>query len=155
MSRGNSASILNTVYQEQAEVLVSEGRPEALWFIDSDGNTAAAAEYSETNDITEMEGAWRNPYDLRSSTAIQVIEAATESGRSSSAARLGLIDRDQRGLWVASPVAIGENRIGTVLAFINLDDTAADIWSGIRQGLACHGYYCWYLLQLAALSEHA
>ncbi|MYB92191.1 MAG: SpoIIE family protein phosphatase [Rhodothermaceae bacterium] len=133
--RGNSASILNTVYQEQAEVLVREGRPEALWFIDSNGNTAAAAQYSETNDITEMEEAWRNPYELRSSTATQVIEAATESGRSSSAARLGLIDRNQRELWVAAPVAIGENQIGTVLAFINLDDTVAGIWNSIRQGL--------------------
>ncbi len=133
--RGNNASILNTVYQEQAEVLVREGRPEALWFIDSNGNTAAAAEYSETSDISEIEQAWSNSYELRSNTAIEVIETAIETSRPNSVARLGLIDRDQRGLWVAAPVAIEENRIGTILAFINLNDTAADIWGGIRQGL--------------------
>lgn len=131
--RGNNASILNTVYQEQADVLVSEGYPEALWFISSDGSIAAAAEYSEANDITEMERAWREPYEQRSVNANDVIETATESGRPSSFGQLGLIDRSERGIWVAAPVAIEENRIGTVLAFINLDDTAAGIWIGIGQ----------------------
>ncbi len=133
--RGNNASILNTVYQEQAEVLVSEGYPEALWFIDANGNIAAAAEYSATNDITEMEGAWRNSYELRSHNANEAIEAATENDRPSGIAELGLINRNERGIWVAAPVAIEENRIGTILAFINLDDTAAGIWNGIRQVL--------------------
>ncbi|MCY4160062.1 MAG: SpoIIE family protein phosphatase [Bacteroidetes bacterium] len=133
--RRNAASILNTIYQEQAEVLVSEGYPQALWFIDSDGNIAGAAEYSETDDITERENAWRTPYELRSDKANDVIQAATEGNMPSSLAALGLINRAQRGLWVAAPVAIEDNRIGTILAFINLDDTAAQIWNGMRQSL--------------------
>ena len=141
--RGNSASILNTVYQEQASVLVSEGYPEALWFIDESGNTAAAAEYSEANDITEMENAWRNPYEQRdSSMTSAVIQNATETESSSSSdVRFGLVshltDRFgatnsyKSGLWVAAPVAIEDNRIGTVLAFINLNDTADQILDGM------------------------
>ncbi len=133
--RGNSASILNTVYQEQANVLVSEGYPEALWFIDADDNIAAAAEYSEVDDINEMENAWRTPYEERSNIATQVIESATTSGSPTSYGRLGLLNREERGLWVATPVAIEDNVIGTVLAFINLDDAASEIWSGLQQTL--------------------
>jgi len=133
--RGNSASILNTVYQEQASVLVSEGYPEALWFIDADNNIAGAAQYSETNDLAEMENAWRTPYYLRSSSANDVITSATERNMPSSYARLGLTNPSERGLWVAAPVSIENNPIGTVLAFINLDDTASQIWNGMTQVL--------------------
>ena len=133
--RENSASILNTVYQEQANVLVSEGYPEALWFIDAEGSIAAAAEYSETNDLNQMEGAWRIPYDLRLTNAGELIQAAQESDRPSSHARLGLLNRHERGIWVAAPVSIDVNRIGTILAFINLDDTAAEIRNGMMQTL--------------------
>ncbi len=131
--QGNSSSILNTVYQEQANVLVSEGYPEALWFIDSNGNIAAAAEYSESNDISEMENAWRTSYTERSDTTTKLILTATASGSPVSDGRLGLLNREQRGIWVATPVAIEDNQIGTVLAFINLDEAASEIWSGLRQ----------------------
>ena len=141
--RGNSASILNTVYQEQADVLVSRGYPEVLWFIDADGSVAAAAEYSRAGNLTEMENAWRNPYERRDSTTTRdVIQNATESNSSkSSDVRFGLLNhlmdrfgasnQYKSGLWVASPVAIEDNRIGTVLAFINLNDTADQILDGM------------------------
>ena len=133
--RGNSASILNTVYQEQADVLVREGYPEALWFNDSDNQIAAAAQYSEADDITEMESAWRMPYHERSDSAAVLLERASATGQPASYARLGLVNSEHRGIWVASPISLGENRVGSILAFINLDDTAEEIWSGIRQTL--------------------
>ena len=133
--RGNSASILNTVYQEQADVLVREGYPEALWFNDSDNQIAAAAQYSEADDITEMESAWRMPYNDRSDSAAVLLERASATGQPASYARLGLVNSEHRGIWVASPISLGENRVGSILAFINLDDTAEEIWSGIRQTL--------------------
>ena len=133
--RGNSASILNTVYQEQADVLVREGYPEALWFNDSDNQIAAAAQYSEADDITEMESAWRMPYYDRSDSAAVLLERASATGQPASYARLGLVNSEYRGIWVASPISLGENRVGSILAFINLDDTAEEIWSGIRQTL--------------------
>lgn len=133
--RGNSASILNTVYQEQADVLVREGYPEALWFNDSDNQIAAAAQYSEADDITEMESAWRMPYYDRSDSAAVLLERASATGQPASYARLGLVNSEHRGIWVASPISLGENRVGSILAFINLDDTAEEIWSGIRQTL--------------------
>ena len=133
--RGNSASILNTVYQEQADVLVSEGYPEALWFNDSDNQVAAAAQYSEADDITEMESAWRVPYYERSDSAAVLLERASSTGQPTSYARLGLINSEHRGIWVAAPISLGENHVGAILAFINLDDTAEEIWSGIRQTL--------------------
>lgn len=133
--RGNSASILNTVYQEQADVLVSEGYPEALWFNDSDNQIAAAAQYSEADDITEMESAWRLPYHERSDSAAALLERASATGRPASYARLGLINSEHRGIWVAAPISLGENRVGAILAFINLDDTAEEIWGGIQQTL--------------------
>lgn len=147
--RGNSASILNIVYQEQADVLVKEGYPEALWFIDANGNISAAAEYSRENDITEMEKAWREPYDQRPGNAGALISAANESNTPESSARLGLTNRAERGIWVAAPVSIEDNRIGTVLAFINLDDTAAGIWSGIRQIL----FLSFFLLVFTAIAS--
>ena len=82
--RGNSASILNTVYQEQADVLVREGYPEALWFNDSDNQIAAAAQYSEADDITEMESAWRMPYYDRSDSAAVLLERASATGQPAS-----------------------------------------------------------------------
>lgn len=133
--RGNSASILNTVYQEQADVLVREGYPEALWFNDSDNQIAAAAQYSEADDITEMESAWRMPYYDRSNSVAVLLERASATGQPASYARLGLVNSEHRGIWVASPISLGENRVGSILAFINLDDTAEEIWSGIRQTL--------------------
>ncbi|MCY4674118.1 MAG: SpoIIE family protein phosphatase [Bacteroidetes bacterium] len=133
--RGNSASILNTVYQEQADVLVSEGYPEALWFNDSDNQVAAAAQYSEANDITEMQSAWRVPYYERSDSAAALLERASATGRPASYARLGLINSEHRGIWVAAPISLDENRLGAILAFINLDDTAEEIWGGIQQTL--------------------
>ncbi len=134
--RGNNASILNTVYQEQANVIVEKGYPEALWFIDADGNIAAAAEYSVINDITEMEEAWRNPYPERSTSTTDLIADAIQSGVASSKAELGLFtNRSERGLWVATPVAIEDNPIGTILAFINLDNTATKILNGVTQTL--------------------
>ncbi len=133
--RGNSASILNTVYQEQADVLVSEGYPEALWFNDSDNQVAAAAQYSEADDITEMESAWRMPYYDRSDSAAVLLERASATGQPASYARLGLVNSEHRGIWVAAPISLGENRVGAILAFINLDDTAEEIWSGIWQTL--------------------
>jgi len=134
--RGDNASILNTVYQEQANVLVSEGYPEALWFIDSDGNIAAAAQHSEANDIMELQRAWSQPYDERSRYSSEVVAEANQTGMASSRAWLGLIaQQSERGLWVAMPVAIEDNRIGTVLAFINLDETASEIWYGMIQTL--------------------
>ena len=133
--RGNSASILNTVYQEQADVLVREGYPEALWFNDSDNQIAAAAQYSEADDITEMESAWRMPYYDRSDSAAVLLERASATGQPASYARLGLVNSEHRGIYVATPISLGENRVGSILAFINLDDTAEEIWSGIRQTL--------------------
>ena len=133
--RGNSASILNTVYQEQADVLVSEGYPEALWFNDSDNQIAAAAQYSEADDITEMESAWRMPYYERSDSAAVLLDRASATGQPASHARLGLINSEHRGIWVAAPISLDENHVGAILAFINLDDTAEEIWSGIRQTL--------------------
>ena len=133
--RGNSASILNTVYQEQADVLVSEGYPEALWFNDSDNQIAAAAQYSEADDITEMESAWRIPYYERSDSAAILLERASATGQPASHARLGLVNSEHRGIWVAAPISLDENHVGAILAFINLDDTAEEIWSGIRQTL--------------------
>ena len=133
--RGNSASILNTVYQEQADVLVREGYPEALWFNDSDNQIAAAAQYSEADDITEMESAWRMPYYERSDSAAVLLERASATGQPASYARLGLVNSEYRGIYVAAPISLGENRVGSILAFINLDDTAEEIWSGIRQTL--------------------
>lgn len=135
--RGNNASILNTVYQDQANVIVAKGYPEALWFIDAEGNTAAAAQHSETDDITEMEEAWRNPYHERSTATISLINDAFTSGMATSIAELGLFtNRSQRGLWVATPVAIQDNNpIGTVLAFINLDGTSSEILNGVIQTL--------------------
>lgn len=133
--RGNSASILNTVYQEQAEVLVSEGYPEALWFNGSDNQIAAAAQYSEADDITEMESAWRMPFYERSDSAAVLLERASATGQPASYARLGLVNSEHRGIWVTAPISLGENRVGAILAFINLDDTAEEIWGGIRQTL--------------------
>ncbi|MCY4170057.1 MAG: SpoIIE family protein phosphatase [Bacteroidetes bacterium] len=133
---GNNASILNTIYQEQANVIVEKGYPEALWFIDVDDKTAAAAQHSEANDITEMEKAWSEPYLERSAETKDLIDDANASGGARSKAELGLFtNRSERGLWVATPVAIEDNRIGTVLAFINLDNTASEIFNGLIQTL--------------------
>ena len=138
VSGESGGNILYLVYQEQANVLVQTGYPEALWFVtaaaDSIGIIAAAAQHSAAGDPEESARAWSEDFTARSDTTAGLLQAAIATRSTHSYARLGLFDESERGIWVATPVAVeGSSPIGTLMLFINLDQTAEEIWGEVRQ----------------------
>ena len=126
-----SGNIVYIVFQEQAEVLVGRGYPQAIWYLTNDGEVVAAAEYSETE--SEVATAWTDPFDERAPEVKGLYRDAQETGTTQSITRLGLFNVEQRGSWVVTPVLIaGGNNIGSLVQFVNMDTMAAGILSELR-----------------------
>ena len=127
-----SGNILYVVYQEQAEILVERGYPQALWILNQNNQVVAAAENLDSSD--DIAGAWVRPYDERSPEIEELYSRAQDTGEIQSVTRLGLFDAEQRGAWVATPIIIeGGNNIGGLVQYMNMDTIAEGILSELRQ----------------------
>ena len=133
-----SGNVLYTVYQDEANFLVREGYPQALWIVNQDNNLAAAAQsepllYLGGGDLSAFVAF--DSLMAESSAARVALDSAMAPGNQDviRVARLGLLDPEQRGTWAASPVNIGEQRIGGVLFFVNMDEIANNVWGEARQ----------------------
>ncbi|MDE2833487.1 MAG: SpoIIE family protein phosphatase [Bacteroidota bacterium] len=127
-----SGNILYVVYQDEAEILVERGYPEALWILNQDEELVAAAETERAG--VEIGEVWNRPYNSRSPDVEQLYRLAQETGEVQSIVRLGLFNPEQRGAWVTTPIVIeGGNNIGGLVQYVNMDTIAEGILSEVRQ----------------------
>ena len=127
-----SGNILYVVYQDEAEILVERGYPEALWILNQGDTLVAAAETERAG--VEIGGAWTQPFQQRSPEVEELYRLAQETGEVQSVVRLGLFNPEQRGAWVTAPIVIeGGNNIGGLVQYVNMDTIAQGILSEVRQ----------------------
>lgn len=127
-----SGNIVYVVYQEEAEILVERGYPQALWVLNQNGQIAAAAENQSSSE--QVGGAWTRPFNVRAPEVMDLYRLAQETGETQSITRLGIFNSEQRGAWVATPIVIeGGNNIGGLVQYMNMDIIAQGILSEVRQ----------------------
>ncbi len=133
-----AGNVLYTVYQEEAKLLVRDGYPQALWVVNQDNELVAAAQSAPLQHIGGSTLPAFEAFDslmVLLTIARTVLDSAMAPGNQDvvRSARLGLLDSGQRGTWAASPVNIGEERIGGVLFYVNMDEIAASVWGEARK----------------------
>ena len=126
----SSGNLLYAVYQEEADILVQNGFPQALWLVNNDGEVVAAAQQMEHEGDTPA-NAWRL-FASRADTSL--LGDAMRNRAVRSVARLNLFSPEDRGLWAASPVInSGGIMIGGLLFFVNLEEIALAVRGEARK----------------------
>ena len=118
---GASGNLLYFVYQSQADLLAQSGNLVSLWVANRDNELVAAAPRVGT--LTAEEGV--SAFTTFGDQAQGLVARALDTGSVASAARLGLLNPAQRGLWVAAPVVnTGGILIGGIALEVSLDSIA-------------------------------
>ena len=118
---GASGNLLYFVYQSQADLLAQSGNLVSLWVANRDNELVAAAPRAGT--LSGEEGV--SAFTTFGDQAQGLIARALDTGSVASAARLGLLNPAQRGLWVAAPVVnAGGILIGGIALEVSLDSIA-------------------------------
>ena len=118
---GASGNLLYFVYQSQADLLAQSGNLVSLWVANRDNELVAAAPRAGT--LTAEEGV--SAFTTFGDQAQGLVARALDTGSVASAARLGLLNPAQRGLWVAAPVVnAGGILIGGIALEVSLDSIA-------------------------------
>lgn len=124
----SSGNILYAVYQEEAEILISSGNPHAIWVVNLERDVAAKAfvDGQSEEEVAALTGFFEN----RAPVLLDSIAA----GGTVITTDLGLLSREDRGIWVAAPfVTAGGIQIGGFVFFVNLDNIAQLVYSEARQ----------------------
>ncbi len=135
---GAAGNVLYTVYQDEANLLVKDGYPQALWIVNRDHELVAAAQNTPLQQVGGGSLSAFVAFDslmAASTTAASVLDSAMAPGNTDviRLARLGITSAAQRGTWAAAPVNIGEERIGGVLLYVNMDAIAANVRGEARK----------------------
>ena len=134
-----TGSVLYTVYQAEANGLVRNGYPQALWVVNDQGELAAASQNTPLQFLGDGNLSAFAAFDVlmseEESEGKSIFVAAMDSNNVEvvRSARLGLYDPSVRGAWVASPVTVGNERIGGILFYINMDEITENVWGEARQ----------------------
>ena len=150
-----SGNLLYPVYQEEANILVRGGHPQAVWVVNTDNELVAAAQSSPLEHLGDGTLSAFASFDslmALSSVAQGILNNAMAPGNQDvlRSARLGLLSPEERGTWASSPVAIGDERIGGVLLYINMDEIANSVWGEARKT----GLIALLLLAFTALATY-
>lgn len=124
----SSGNILYAVYQEEADILISSGNPHAIWVVNLERDVAARA-FVDGQSEEEIDALTRSFGD-RARALLDSIAA----GGTVITTDLGLLSREDRGIWVAAPfITTGGIQIGGIVFFVNLDSIAQLVYSEARQ----------------------
>ena len=150
---GASGNVLYPVYQSEADFLVRRGYPQALWIVNQNNDLVAAAQSKSLNHLGGGDLSAFAAFDTlmaTSTTAHTLLDSAMASGNHDVVrlTKLGLFQPDTRGAWAAAPISVGEQRLGGVLFYVNMDEIADKVWDEVR----LTGWIALLLLAFTALA---